>query len=241
MTATAAAASAAALTTLAVVLLGRPRPRPRPVASSGVTAEGGDWLKRGRWAWAVLAGSACWTFRPGWPGLAAGVVVAVMVTRFAAGAESASARRRREELRADLPVLVLLLATTLRAGSPPATAVRRTCAALPGAAADRLAAVPDRLALGADPVAVWDEVARDAELAPLGRAMARAQRSGAPVATTVERLADELAAAGRAEVEDRARTVGVKAAVPLGLCLLPSFLLLGIVPVVAGLVAGLGL
>jgi hypothetical protein len=31
----------------------------------------------------------------------------------------------------------------------------------------------------------------------------------------------------------------VKAAVPLGLCLLPSFLLLGIVPMVAGLAADL--
>jgi pilus assembly protein TadC len=71
--------------------------------------------------------------------------------------------------------------------------------------------------------------------------MARAQRSGAPVATTVQRLADELAASARAEVEDRARAVGVKAAVPLGVCLLPSFLLLGIVPMVAGLVSGLGL
>ena len=99
---------------------------------------------------------------------------------------------------------------------------------------------PDRLALGIDPVAVWEQVARDPELAPLGRAMARAQRSGAPVAATVERLADELATSGRAEIEDRARAVGVKAAVPLGVCLLPSFLLLGIVPMVAVLVSELG-
>jgi hypothetical protein len=114
-------------------------------------------------------------------------------------------------------------------------------AALPGPAADRLAPVPDRLALGTDPVAVWEEVARDADLAVLGRALARAQRSGAPVADTVERVAEELAAAGRAEVEDRARAVGVKAAVPLGLCLLPAFLLLGVVPMVAGLLAELRL
>jgi Flp pilus assembly protein TadB len=170
-----------------------------------------------------------------------GVVVATLVVRLAATAEPADVRRQREELRADLPVLVLLLGTTLRAGAPPAVAVRRACSALPGAAAERLSPVPDRLALGIDPVAVWDEVARDAELAPLGRAMSRAQRSGAPVAATVERLADELAASGRAEIEDRARAVGVKAAVPLGVCLLPSFLLLGIVPMVAGLVSELGL
>ena len=35
--------------------------------------------------------------------------------------------------------------------------------------------------------------------------------------------------------------VGVKAALPLGLCLLPAFVLLGIVPVVAGMLGTLGL
>ena len=43
----------------------------------------------------------------------------------------------------------------------------------------------------------------------------------------------------RAEVEDRARRVGVRAAVPLGLCLLPSFVVLGIVPLAAALLADL--
>ena len=57
----------------------------------------------------------------------------------------------------------------------------------------------------------------------------------------VGRLAEALAEAARGEVEDRARAVGVKAALPLGLCLLPAFVLLGIVPVVAGMLATLGL
>jgi len=42
-------------------------------------------------------------------------------------------------------------------------------------------------------------------------------------------------------VEERARAVGVKAAVPLGVCLLPSFLLIGVVPLVAGLLRSLSL
>jgi hypothetical protein len=37
-------------------------------------------------------------------------------------------------------------------------------------------------------------------------------------------------------VESRARAVGVKAAVPLGVCLLPAFVLVGVVPLVAGAV-----
>jgi hypothetical protein len=55
------------------------------------------------------------------------------------------------------------------------------------------------------------------------------------------RLAAELDQRSRAGVEERARAVGVKAAVPLGLCLLPSFLLIGVVPLVAGLLRSLSL
>jgi len=57
----------------------------------------------------------------------------------------------------------------------------------------------------------------------------------------VERLADDLARAGRAATEDRARAVGVKAALPLGLCLLPAFVLIGIVPLVVALLTALDL
>ena len=114
-------------------------------------------------------------------------------------------------------------------------------AALPGPAAARLLPAASRLRLGADPEKTWRTLVDDPALAPLGRALARAQATGAPVATTVERLADDLTRNARAEVEDRARAVGVKAAVPLGICLLPAFLLLGVVPVVGGLLSNLGI
>ncbi len=96
-----------------------------------------------------------------------------------------------------------------------------------------------RLRLGLDPGEVWRLVTADADLAPLGRALGRAHETGAPVVAAVERLAEELARSARADVEDRARAVGVRAAAPLGLCLLPAFLLVGIVPVVAGLLESL--
>jgi pilus assembly protein TadC len=53
------------------------------------------------------------------------------------------------------------------------------------------------------------------------------------IADAVRRLGDELAREQRLEVEDKARTVGIRAALPLGLCLLPAFLVVGIVPVIA--------
>jgi hypothetical protein len=54
------------------------------------------------------------------------------------------------------------------------------------------------------------------------------------VADAMLRLADDLRSRSRADVERRARAVGVQAALPLGACLLPSFVLIGVVPLVAG-------
>ena len=67
------------------------------------------------------------------------------------------------------------------------------------------------------------------------RALARACDGGAPVATAVSRLAAEVRAEGRSAAEQAARRVGVLAVAPLGLCFLPAFVLLGVVPVVLGL------
>jgi Flp pilus assembly protein TadB len=196
---------------------------------------------RFRVLWCALAGVAGAVFVGGPLGPAAGLAASVTTWVAIARAEPAQTRRRREVVRRDLPHVVTLFASSLHAGAAPGAAVAVACDALPGAAADRLRGVSARLALGVDPVRVWEDLAVDRELAPLGRTMARAQATGAPVTRAVERLADELARAARADVEDRARAVGVKAALPLGLCLLPAFLLIGIVPLVAGLLGSLDL
>jgi hypothetical protein len=53
------------------------------------------------------------------------------------------------------------------------------------------------------------------------------------VADAMAAHAADLRAGSRARVEARARAVGVRAALPLGVCLLPAFVLLGVVPLVA--------
>ena len=169
-------------------------------------------------------------------GAAAAVVVWVVIER----SESPTLRAERDAVRRDLPAIVTLLAAALRSGAGPGEALSVVAGALPGVAADRLVAVSAQLRLGGDPHQVWATLGRDAELAVLGRALGRAHATGAPIVTAIERLGDDLARAARGAAEDRARAIGVKAAVPLGLCLLPSFVLIGIVPLVAGLVASMG-
>lgn len=168
-------------------------------------------------------------------GAAAAPVAAYAAHRVLVGVEPADLRRAREEAARDLPAFVELLAATLRSGAGPAAGLAVVSEAMPGAVSDRLATVRSRLALGTTPAQAWGSLGDDPVLAPLGRALARAETSGASVVATVERLAEELERHDLAATEDRARAVGVKAALPLGLCLLPAFLLLGIVPTVAGL------
>jgi Flp pilus assembly protein TadB len=230
-----AAAAAAAALALPV----RPVLRDRAAAAPPSPAVG--WLHRHRLVWSALAGLGAFLFLQGPAAPAVGVAAAVGTWVAVGRAEPADVRRRRAEVRRDLPHVVDLFAATLRGGAAPGDGVAVVSAALPGAAADRLGTVAARLSLGLDPVQVWDGLAEDPDLGRLGRALARAQASGAPVVTAVERLADDLARSARAETEERARAVGVKAALPLGLCLLPAFLLVGIVPLVVALLSALDL
>ena len=215
------------------------RPSPARVGAAGTLRCPPPADERGprRWLWSALAGLGAWAFVSGAAGLAVGVVAAGVVWVVLGRAETPAQRARRVRVRAELPHVVGLLAAAVRGGLPPADALALVCVALPGPAADSLATLPPRIALGVDPAEAWRVLETDPALAPLGRTLARSARTGEPIADALDRLGAELAARARADAEDAARRVGVRAAVPLGLCLLPAFLLIGIVPVVAGLVS----
>ncbi|MBZ5739103.1 type II secretion system F family protein [Nocardioides mangrovi] len=235
-----AALAAGAAVALLVPVRARLPDLQAPAAAGGPPEERGL-LHRFRLVWSVLAGCGAFAFLGGPAAPVAAVVAAATTWVLVGRSEPPATRRRRESVRRELPHLVELFAATLRGGASPGDGIAVVCAALPGPAADRLAGVAARLSLGLDPVAVWSALETDPELGRLGRALARAQASGAPVVASVERLADDLSRSARAETEERARSVGVKAAVPLGLCLLPAFLLVGIVPLVVALLATLDL
>ncbi|WP_193606774.1 type II secretion system F family protein [Nocardioides lijunqiniae] len=227
---------AAVAAALAVALLLPPRRRlPAPAGDGVPEPVQEDVSRRWRPVLVVLAGAGVALFVGGSAGAVVGPVAAVVAWVVLGRSEPSAVRRRRERMARELPHVVTLLAAALRAGATSVEATRLVCRALPGPATERLLRAVAHLDLGADPSAVWAEVARQPGLAPLGRVLARSHDTGASVVVAVERLSDELATEMRGAVEDRARAVGVKAALPLGLCLLPAFLLIGIVPLVAGL------
>ena len=209
---------------VAVLLPSLPRPA-RPRSSSAADLRPLAVVGVAIGAWLLVGGVA---------GLVVGPVAAVVARQVLAGAETTSVRREREEVERTLPHVVDLFASTLRAGADPVAGLAQVCAALPGPAADRLAPVVERARWGSGSDA-WAAIAEDQALAPLARALLRSQTSGASVVQTVERLADELERGSLARAEDAARKVGVAAAIPLGVCLLPAFMLLGVVPTVASL------
>lgn len=249
--ATLLAAAAAALATTPITP-GRPpaveteRTTGRPGVSGASpenTDAGGvadpDPVGRHRILVSVLAGAAPVLLVGAWFGAVAGVAVALVVHRSLGRREPARDRRRRQEILRSLPQVVDLLAVSLAAGAAPSAAVTSVAAAVQGAVVDELRTVERSLALGRDPVRVWQEVGRRPGLDPLGRTMARAIETGASVSDALHRLAEDLQSSARVEAESRARTIGVRAAAPLGLCLLPAFVLIGVVPLVAGMLTAL--
>lgn len=192
---------------------------------------------RQRLAGAVLALCLVGLFGVPW-GLGLGVLALALLPRVLGRLEPASARRRRARIGADLPLAVDLLAACLRAGRPVGEALAVVAGAVGGPLGTLFAEVDARLRLGADPADAWGLLAGEPGCAPLARAIRRAMRSGAPLADTLEQLAADVRQERRWSADERARAIEARSVVPLGLCFLPAFVLIGIVPTVAGSLSG---
>jgi pilus assembly protein TadC len=128
-----------------------------------------------------------------------------------------------------------LLAACLHAGLPVATATRTVAERLPGPDGGVLRRVAELLASGADAAQAWEPALANPGTAPLARAARRTARSGAAMAGAVSELAAQVRAGAADLAEERAQRAGVLITGPLGLCFLPAFFCLGVLPVVIGL------
>jgi pilus assembly protein TadC len=174
--------------------------------------------------------------------LAVGLLLApgTAVVRGRAGLLTA---RPRQVHRAAQPVDPLATASTLdvlsvclSAGmSVPAAAGATSSSAPPGLAA-LLRRAADLLALGAEPDTAWAPAdGADAATEALARLARRSATSGSALAQGVADLAEQSRQEATHAAAAAAERASVLIAGPLGLCFLPAFICLGIVPVVAGL------
>jgi Flp pilus assembly protein TadB len=217
---------------------GGPRRRPGlpglPAPPEPRTGAAG-WRRAGA---ALLAGAAVALLVGGGAGVVAGAAVALGLDRWLTRAEPAAARRRRERLAAAGPLVAGLVAACLEAGVPLPVAVRAAAQAVGGPAAELLVPSAAALELGAPPASAWAGL-EGGSLAALGRQLARSARTGSSPVEELRRWAQDRRAQARVEASSAARSSGARAAAPLGLCFLPAFVLVGVVPLVAGLAAGL--
>jgi pilus assembly protein TadC len=170
-------------------------------------------------------------------GIAAGASAFVVADRVVRKLEPAQARQRRQSREAELPLTLNLLSVCLQAGMPLVAALETVADALPGPFSADLRVVAGLQRLGAAAPAAWAELAADQDLAPLARAVGRSAESGSRLAAAFDRLATDRRSALAASGLARARSAGVVAMAPLGLCFLPAFVCLGIVPIVLSLAA----
>ena len=143
------------------------------------------------------------------------------------GASGASVGRQ-------LPAALDLLAACLAAGATPAHALAAVGEAFDGEVGSVLSAVARQAMLGAPVETAWSTCLADPRWAPVARAVIRAHHSGAALTDVLVHLADDRRRALRTDAQAAAERAGIAIVLPLGACFLPAFVLVGVVPVVAG-------
>lgn len=128
-----------------------------------------------------------------------------------------------------------VFAVCLSAGMAVPAAARVTVPSAPPELGSLLRRTGDLLALGADPDTAWSGDTADPTCQSLLRLARRSAVSGSALAAGVADLAEQARAEAANTAVAAAERAGVLIAGPLGLCFLPAFVCLGIVPVVVGL------
>lgn len=134
-------------------------------------------------------------------------------------------------------MMLELVAAMLDAGSGIGRALDLVSASASARYRDALRPVVAALAIGADWETAWRSSAvRLPEVMELRDALAFAALTGAPSSAILYAQAARLRRERFRAAEKRAASLGVKLVVPLGVCSLPAFICLGVVPVLLALV-----
>ncbi|MFD7933048.1 type II secretion system F family protein [Streptomyces sp. NPDC059755] len=223
----------------------RRRARRRPAelfASATAATVRGAGLRNAvrRWLPDALVFGAGWVVVGGVAGLVLGLIGAVVLGRW---------RRRQQatgvvsevdvQLAArQLPLAADLLAACIAAGAGPVIAAQAVGEALGGPVGEALARGAAEVRLGGEPAVAWRRLASIPGAAALARLLERADVSGLPAAGPVARLAADTRADWARAATARARRAAVMVTVPVGLCFLPAFIAVGVLPIVIGLAGG---
>ena len=137
----------------------------------------------------------------------------------------------------DTAMMLELIGAMLDAGAGLGRSLELVAALVPPELGRQLRPVVSALAIGADWDTAWrSSGARAPQLIALRDALCFAALTGAPSSALLYAQAARLRRERNRAAEQRAAALGVKLVVPLGLCSLPAFVCLGVVPVLLGLI-----
>jgi pilus assembly protein TadC len=215
------------------------RPRPRPPRWLQGRADAAPLGRRVLWGTTLGLPVSAVLLRAGpQVALSVGGVLIVVVTIGLGWLEPASARVLRQRRIADAPQALDLLAACLAAGLPVRSALGAVVEVMDGPLAADLGQVLRLTELGDDDVSAWRTLAGHEQLGPAALDLARSVDTGALLVESLLVHAEVAREERRGQVEAAARRVGVRSVLPLMVCFIPAFLLLGIVPTVASAVLG---
>jgi Flp pilus assembly protein TadB len=183
-------------------------------------------LRRSMVLAAVLAVIAAVAAGASWPW------VAVLVV---AGIGGGRVRRKQETTAQDVALAADLMAACMAAGAGVVGALGAASASVDGPLRELADPVVEELRRGTPPEQAWAPWLADERLAPLARSCVRSSGSGAAVAAELVRVAARVRARHRSLVQERIARASVWVVLPLGLCFLPAFVVVGVVPLVMGL------
>ena len=186
---------------------------------------------------AVVAGAGLgWAVLGGVLGLAGGAVVGVVGGRWILSQADSGEVKQQKQMVRDFPVVLGLLASIVESGAPVRFAAASVCQVVDGPAAEQLRGVVACCEVGFTDAEAWRTLIPDPVWSEVARDLARCVDTGAATGAVLAAAAEQASKTAAAESLTQARSVGVSSTLPLVVCFLPAFLLLGVVPIVGGLI-----
>ena len=131
--------------------------------------------------------------------------------------------------RIDVAVLADVLRAAIDAGASIPTALMAMGAAVPGPQGRQFSRVAATLRLGGDWDAAWEHA--EGDLRRLAGVLQPAWDDGVAPAALLRHAANDIRRRRAAAAREAAARLGVRLVLPMGLCWLPAFVLLGLAPV----------
>jgi pilus assembly protein TadC len=225
--------SALVLVGIGLFLLAPTVSRARLMARTGKVAGRGRAVEA-----AVLLGVGLAVVVGGFGGVVSGVAIG-LTARWVLSRIGAGDGGRDRELARQVPDAVDCLAACLAAGADLWTAMEVVADAFGEPTAGVLRRAVTRHWLGSPHAETFAEMLAEPRTAGIARVLLRSIESGAGVSRALAAGADQMRRERTGELERRARSLGVKAVAPLGLCFLPAFVVVAVVPIVGSLLRDL--